>query len=155
MAQLGRPGLSEERKRDVWDRWVRGESISEIGRAVDRAPGAIFSILRDRGGFAPPARTRRPQFLSLAEREEISRGIAAGETIRAIARRLHRSPSTISREVERNKGARRYRAVDADDRAWRRARRPKTCLLAQRPRLATFVADKLRENWSPEQISVI
>lgn len=153
MVQMGRPGLPEVRKREVWDRWSRGESISEIGRAVDRAPGAVFSMLRDRGGFAPPVRRRRPQFLTLAEREEISRGLAAGESLRAIARRLGRSPSTISREVERNKGMRKYRAIDADDRAWRRARRPKTCLLARRPRLARFVADQLREDWSPEQIS--
>jgi IS30 family transposase len=153
MAQMGRPGLSEEAKLVVWRRWSEGESISEIGRAVGRAPGSIFSMLRDRGGVAPPPRKRRPQFLSLAEREEISRGLATGESMRAIACRLGRAPSTISREISRNIGTRRYRAVDADDRAWRRARRPKTCLLAQRPRLARLVAEKLREDWSPEQIS--
>jgi IS30 family transposase len=153
MAQMGRPGLSERHKREVWERWAKGESISEIGRAVGRAPGSIFSILRDRGGFAPPVRKRRPQFLSLSEREEISRGLAAGESMRVIAARLGRAPSTISREVERNKGPRKYRAIDADDRAWRRARRPKPCLLAQRPDLAQVVAEKLREDWSPEQIS--
>jgi IS30 family transposase len=145
--------MPDAHKREVWDRWAKGESISDIGRAVCRPPGSIFTILRDRGGFAPPLRSRRSEFLSLAEREELSRGLAAGEPIRAMARRLGRAPSTISREIKRNKGPNKYRAVDADDRAWRRARRPKTCVLAQRPALAAFVADRLAEDWSPEQIS--
>jgi IS30 family transposase len=98
-------------------------------------------------------RARRPEYLSLAEREEVSRGLAAGEPIRGIARRLERAPSTISREIKRNKGPKQYRAVHAEDRAWRRARRPKACLLAQRPTLARFVADRMSEDWSPEQIS--
>lgn len=153
MARMGRPGMPDAHKREVWDRWAKGEPISDIGRAVCRPPGSIFTILRDRGGFAPPVRTRRVEFLSLAEREEAFRGLAAGEPIRAMARRLGRAPSTISREIERKKGPKKYRAVDADDRAWRRARRPKTCVLAQRPALAAFVADRLAEDWSPEQIS--
>ena len=153
MAKMGRPGMSDEHKREVWDRWAKGQSISEIGRAVGRPPGSIFTLLRDRGGFVPPERTRRPEFLSLAEREEVSRGLAAGEPIRVIARRLGRAPSTVCREIKRNNGPTRYRAVDADDRAWRRARRPKKCLLAQRPSLARLVADKMAEDWSPQQIS--
>lgn len=153
MAKMGRPGMSDAHKRDVWDRWAKGQSISEIGRAVGRPPGSIFTLLRDRGGFVPAERTRRPQFLSLEEREEVSRGLAAGEPIRVIARRLGRAPSTVCREIKRNNGPTKYRAVDADDRAWRRARRPKKCLLAQRPSLAQFVADKMAEDWSPEQIS--
>src|SRR5690349_5525602 len=116
MAKMGRPGMPDARKRDLWERWRRGESISDIGRAVGRPPGSVFTILRDRGGFAPPPRTRRPQFLSLDEREEISRGLAAGESLRCIARRLGRAPTTISREVKRNKGPRKYRAIDAEDR---------------------------------------
>ena len=153
MAKMGRPGMPDERRREVWDRWAKGESISDIARAVDRAPGSIFTILRDRGGFVPPPRRRRLQFLSLSEREEISRGLASGESLRAISRRLQRSPSTISREIKRNKGPKRYRAVDAEDRAWRRARRPKPCRLLERPALARMVADKLAADWSPEQIS--
>lgn len=153
MAKLGRPGMPDERRRELWDRWARGESISDISRAVGRPPGSIFTILRLHGGYVPPARTRRPQFLSMMEREEISRGLAAGESIRSIARRLGRAPSTISREIRRNNGRKKYRAVDADDRAWRRAKRPKPCRLAQRPVLARLVADKLAEDWSPEQIS--
>ena len=153
MARMGRPGMPDERRREVWDRWAKGDSISEIARAVDRAPGSIFPILRDSGGFVPPVRIRRAAFLSLVEREEIYRGLASGESVRSISRRLQRSPSTISREIKRNKGSKRYRAIDADDRAWRRARRPKPCLLHRRPALAGFVADKLAQDWSPEQIS--
>ena len=153
MAKMGRPGMSDEHRLEVWDRWARGDSISDIARAVGRPPGSIFTLLRDRGGYVPPVRRRRPEFLSLAEREEISRGLAAGESLREIARQLRRSPSTISREVKRNKGPRKYRAIDADDRAWRRARRPKPCLLSQRPELARLVADRLSEDWSPQQIS--
>lgn len=153
MAKMGRPGMPDERKRELWDRWARGESISQIGRAVGRPPGSVFTILRDSGGFVPPLRTRREQFLSLAEREEVSRGLASQESIRSMATRLGRAPSTISREIQRNKGPKKYRAVDAEDRAWRRARRPKRCRLAHRPELARFVAEKLADDWSPEQIS--
>jgi len=91
--------------------------------------------------------------LSLNEREEISRGLAAGRSLRSIAGRLGRAPSTVSREVARHGGRRRYRATRADDRAWRRARRPKPCKLAREPRLRALVAQKLSEEWSPEQIS--
>ena len=153
MARMGRPGMSDEHRLAVWQRWARGDSISEIARAVRRPPGSIFTLLRDKGGYVPPIRRRRSEFLSLADREEISRGLAAGESLRSIARRLHRAPSTISREIKRNKGPRKYRAVDADDRARRRARRPKPCLLAQRPELAGLVAGKLEDDLSPEQIS--
>ena len=105
------------------------------------------------GGIAPTPRKRRPQFLSLAEREEISRGLAAGKSLRQIARDLKRAPSSISREVKRNKGARHYRAVDADDRAWRRAKRRRPCRLAEIEELRAFVAGKLADDWSPEQIA--
>jgi IS30 family transposase len=145
--------MSDEHRLEVWDRWSRGDSISDIARAVNRAPGSIFTLLRDKGGYVPPIRRRRAGHLSLAEREEISRGLASGEPLRAIATRLKRAPSTISREIKRNKGPRKYRAIDADDRAWRRARRPKPCLLSQRPELARFVAGQLSEDWSPQQIS--
>jgi IS30 family transposase len=153
MAKIGRSGLPSDRRQEVWERWKAGDSISEISRAVGSPPGSIFSILLPFGGIYQAPQRRRRDALSLDEREEISRGLAAGESYRAIGRRLGRSASTITREVARNKGSRHYRAVDADDRAWRRARRPKTCLLAQRPALRQFVAAKLEQDWSPEQIS--
>jgi IS30 family transposase len=153
VVKIGRPGLPSDRRQEVWERWKAGDSISEISRAVGSPPGSIFSILLPFGGIYQPAQRRRPGTLTIAEREEISRGLAAGESSRCIARRLGRSASTITREVAKNKGPRRYRAVDADDRAWRRARRPKTCLLAQRPQLREVVAAKLAEDWSPDQIA--
>jgi len=106
-----------------------------------------------RGGIAPPPRTRARRALSVAEREEISRGLAGHLTIRGIARTLGRPPSTISREIARNGGRRQYRATAADAAAWRRAERPKRCWLADQPRLRDVVAAKLTEAWSPEQIS--
>jgi DNA-binding CsgD family transcriptional regulator len=153
VARIGRPGLPSDRRQEVWERWKAGGSISEISRTVGSPPGSIFSMLLPFGGTYQPPQRRRRGTLTLAEREEISRGLAAGESYRAIARRLGRSPSTITHQVAKNKGPRRYRAVDADDRAWRRARRPKACLLAQRPELRTVVAAKLAEDWSPEQIA--
>jgi IS30 family transposase len=153
MAKIGRPGLPSEKRQQVWEMWRTGSSLSEISRTVGSPPGSIYSILLPFGGFYQPPQKRRPGSLSMAEREEISRGLAAGESFRAIANRLGRAPSTISREVAKNKGVRRYRAVDADDRAWRRARRPKPCKLALHPVLREYVAARLREDWSPEQIA--
>lgn len=153
MARLGRPGMSDERKNELWQRWHAGESISQISRAMGKPPGSVYTILRLDGGVYRPPRRRRDGHLTLEEREEISRGVAHGESMRAIARRLGRAPSTISREVNRNKGRFRYRAIDAHDRAWYRARRPKPCALELNPVLAEFVADRLAEDWSPEQIS--
>ncbi len=153
MAKIGRPGLPSQRRQHVWEMCRVGSSISEISREVGSPPGSIFSILLPYGGIYQHPQRRRPGTLTLAEREELSRGLAAGESYRAIGRRLGRSASTISREVVKNKGPRRYRAVDADDRAWRRARRPKRCLLARRPALREVVSEKLREDWSPQQIS--
>jgi IS30 family transposase len=153
VAKIGRPGLPSDRRQQVWEMWKEGSSISEIAVEVGSLPGSIFSILLPYGGIYQPPQRRRPGTLTLAEREEISRGLAAGESCRAIGRRLGRAPSTITREIARNKGRRRYRAVDADDRTWRRARRPKVCLLAERPELRQVVADKLADDWSPEQIA--
>jgi len=133
--------------------WKLGHSISDIAREVGSPPGSIFSILLPFGGIYQAPQQRRSGCLTLADREEISRGLAAGESYRSIGLRLGRPASTVSREIARNKGRRRYRAVDAEDRAWRRARRPKTCLLAQRPQLRAFVAAKLAEDWSPDQIA--
>jgi len=153
MARMGRPGMSDERKQELWDRWKGGESISEISRAMRKPAGSVYTILRSNGGVVPRRRCHRQGHLTLVEREEISRALARGDSIRQIARDLDRSPSTISREVRRNKGRGRYRAIDAHDRAWYQARRPKPCRLKQNPVLGSFVADMLAENWSPEQIS--
>lgn len=153
MAKMGRPGMPDERKRELWDRWQAGESISQISAALAKPPGSVFTILRHYGGIAPARRKRRPEFLSLVEREEISRGLASGKSLRQIARELKRAPSSISREVKRNKGVRHYRAIDADDRAWRRARRRRPCLLAENEELRVFVASKLADDWSPQQIA--
>ncbi len=146
MVRLGRPGLSDEKKNELWERWRCGESISEIGRAMGKPPGSVYTILRINGGVYRPPRRHRDGHLKLEEREEISRGLVAGDSFRAIAERLGRAPSTISREVARNKGRDRYRAIDAHDRAWYQARRPKPCLLDVNPVLAAFVADQLAED---------
>lgn len=153
MARMGRPGMPEERKQELWDRWRAGESISQISVALAKPPGSVFTILRHHGGIAPTPHKRRPQFLALAEREEISRGLASGKSLRQIARDLKRAPSTISREVKRNKGARHYRAACADDRAWRRAQRHRPCRLAENEKLRAFVAGRLADDWSPQQIA--
>ncbi len=154
VARLGRPGLSAVRKKELWERWKAGESISDIARALQKLPGSIHGVLKATGGIAPPQRCRPRWALSLAEREEISRGLAAGESMRAIASRLDRPASTVSREVERNGGRSGYRALKADERTWERARRPKRCLLARRNGLlGDVVARKLKEDWSPQQIS--
>lgn len=106
------------------------------------------------GGIRPPARRRANRALTLAEREHVSRSLVAGHSIRSIAAAaLGRAPSTISREIRRNGGAERYRASNADQAAWHRAHRPKTCKLALHPALAKRVADKLQQQWSPQQIA--
>jgi IS30 family transposase len=153
MSQSGRRGLSAEQKRELWRRWKAGQSLSEIGRALDKRASNVYAVLATNGGYLPPQRRRAPRVLSLTEREEISRGLAAQTSLRSIARRLGRSPSTISREVARHGGRRGYRALRADRRAWRRAQRPKPCKLAREPRLRELVAAKLAKDWSPEQIS--
>jgi IS30 family transposase len=154
MARLGRPGgLSSVGKKELWERWRAGESISDIARSLKKPPGSIHGMLEAAGGFSPPERHRRRCALTPAEREEISRGLATGESLRAIAARLGRCASTVCREVNRNGGRRNYRAQKADEKAWERARRPKRCLLATNHFLRDVVARKLQEDWSPEQIS--
>ncbi len=138
---------------EVWDRWQRGEGLKAIGRVFGRSSGSIFAHLKPHGGIRPAPRRRSRRMLSMAEREEISRGMAAGVSLRSVARRLGRAPSTISRELKRNGGERRYRAAAADRRAWNRALRPKLCKLARCEELRQLVAAKLYENWSPEQIA--
>lgn len=153
MAQMGRPGLSVQQKAELWARWKAGQSISDIGRSLGKHAGSVFGVLSAKGGIAPPARARSRLALSLQDREEISRGLVAGLSLRKIAGQLGRSPSTISREVSRNHGTWEYRAAHADECAWRRASRPKSCVLATNRSLRMAVAEKLEDNWSPQQIS--
>jgi IS30 family transposase len=138
---------------ELWRRYKAGESINGIGRVLGRGGPAIFGVLRRTGGIAPLERRRSSRVLSLIEREEVSRGIAAGYTIRAIAKELSRAPSTVSQEVSRHGGRELYRAAEADLAAWESARRPKRCLLARNRQLQRIVAVKLKEDWAPQQIA--
>ena len=139
---------------EIWKRWKKGEGLKSISRALGRGGhSSIFAHMRHTGGIKPPPRHRSARALSLAEREEISRGIVAVRSVRSIARDLARSPSTVSREICRNGGSRRYRAEAADKRALTQALRPKLCKLAIYGHLQQTVARKLERNWSPEQIA--
>ena len=153
MARIGRPGLSDAQKQEVWRQWKRGQSLSDIARDQGKTPASIYGVLIANGGFVPPVRSRSERVLTLSDREEISRGLACGKSLRQIAQSLERPASTISREVKRHGGRACYRASDADERAWGSARRPKACRLATEPRLRRLVASKLAERWSPEQIA--
>jgi len=144
---------SDAEKALMWDRCQRGESLHSIARHFDRSHSSIQGMLARSGGIRPPERRRSSRSLTLAEREEISRGAASGRSIRAIALRLGRAPSTISREFTRNGGRGGYRAHAADQAAWDRARRPKACKLARNRPLAMTVARLLRQRWSPWQIA--
>ena len=153
MRQGRRYGLSAVQKAELWRLWRAGESLHEIGRALDKSHSSIQFLLLQHGGIAPAMRHRSQRVLTLAEREDISRGLASGLSIREIARGLQRAASTVSREVVRNGGRSLYRASEADGQAWRTALRPKRCLLALRWKLRVIVASKLILDWSPEQIS--
>ncbi len=144
---------TEADKALMWDRWQKGDSLHAIARLFDRGHGSIAGILSRTGGIRPPKRTRSKRALSLAEREEISRGVVAAHSLRSIAASLGRAPSTVSREVNRNGGRGCYRASRADQVAWDRAHRPKRCKLVENRALARIVATKLRGLWSPEQIA--
>jgi IS30 family transposase len=137
----------------MWERWRKGETLHQIALLFDRAHTSIRQILAETGGIRPPERRRCSRALTLAEREEISRSMVAGQSIRTIAARLARAPSTISREIGRNGGAACYRATQADQAAWDRAQRPKQCKLVANPALARIVTVKLQSQWSPEQIA--
>ena len=146
--------FTPEQKTELWERWKQGHSISAISRALERRnKTGVQRIVALHGGIAPPPRHRAVSALKLEEREEISRGIAAGRSIRGIAGALGRSASTICREIERNGGLRAYRATRADKLAWERALRPKRCRLACHGRLRWRVAQKLALQWSPQQIA--
>ena len=144
--------LTEQQRNDMWRRWKVGQSLHEIGRAFSKDHVSIQFMLAQHGGIAPAVRRRSPLTLTLAEREEISRGIASGGSIREIARGLKRAVSTVSREVARHGGRPLYRATEADQQAWDSALRPKRCLLALHVKLQEVVADKLILDWSPEQV---
>ena len=144
---------TEADKSLMWDRWQKGESLNAIGRHFGRSHSSVQNILSKTGGIRPSKRRRSRLALTMAEREEISRGVVAGQTLRGIAALLGRAPSTVSREIHRNGGRRRYRANQADKAAWDRAKRPKTCKLARNPALAHQVEQKLSELWAPEQIA--
>jgi IS30 family transposase len=148
------PWLSGKEKAELWRRWKGGETIAAISRAMGRSDGTLLTAVRTHGGIAPRERCRSRLALSLAEREEISRGLCAHQSIRQIARHLGRAPSSVSREIARNTPLWwRYRAHTSDQRAWDRALRPKPCHLARYPQLARLVAQKLQLEWSPQQIA--
>lgn len=153
MKQRPRIYYTETQKALMWERWKKGESLHQIAALFDRNHSSIQRILAESGGIRPAQRQRSRLALSLAEREEISRSLAAGHPIRRIAQLLGRAPSTISREICRNGGQASYRANCADDAAWKRAQRPKTCKLVDNPGLAEIVATKLQLQWAPEQIA--
>ncbi len=146
-------GLTEQQRQELWARWKEGQTLTEIGNALGKVAGSIHGFLSHDGGIAPRQRRRAARHLSISEREEISRGLIAGKSLRQLAVMLDRSPSTISREVARNGGPEGYRATSADKRADEYARRPKQCALAINERLRSTVARKLQDNWSPQQIS--
>jgi IS30 family transposase len=144
---------SEAQRAQMWDRWQKGETLHAIARLFNRGHSSISRILTVSGGIQPRQRSRSRLALTLSEREMISRGIAAHLSMRSIATQLGRAPSTISREIHRNGGYYQYRAAQADQGAWDRAKRPKCCKLVDQKPLARLVAKKLRSHWSPQQIS--
>src|SRR5471030_41496 len=135
MDQRFRRGFTAAEKTELWDRWQRGESLKAIGRAFGKPSSSIYHQVAPHGGIRPASRRRSRLALTLTEREEISRGIAGHQSTRSMARLLGRSPSTVSRELNRNDGYDGYRAALADDKAWVLARRPKPCKLARSPGL--------------------
>jgi IS30 family transposase len=153
MAQGKRAEVSAAQRADIWRRWKAGESLHEIGRVFGRTHTSIHLLLSHHGGIVPAVRRRSAHVLTLSEREDISRGIASGSSIREIVAGLSRAASTVSREVARHGGRSEYRASEADSEAWDSALRPKLCLLAVHEQLREIVVSKLILDWSPEQVS--
>jgi IS30 family transposase len=147
--RLARRKLTVTERDQLWQRWRSGESLTEVAQALGRKPGSIYGFLAQSGGIAPARRRRRALQLSVSEREEISRALGRGDSLRSIAALLRRAPSTISREIRRNGGSTQYRAAAAEELAWERALRPKVCKLAAHPHLCRVVATKLQLEWSP------
>ena len=146
-------GFTTEQEDELWIRWRRGESSRLIGRALRCHPSSVRAFLARSGGVRPTPRRRSVRHLTATEREEVSRGIAAGLSARAIAALIGRSASTVSREIARNGGRDAYRAAAAEAAAWDRGRRPKPSRLASNPALLADVRGRLEEDWSPEQIA--
>ena len=142
---------TETQKAMMWDRWRQGETLHHIAQLFDRHHNSVRGILAQTGGIRPAQRVRSDRVLSLSEREEVSRGVVAGRSMRSIAVSMRRAPSTVSREIRRNGGCKDYRASEADQAAWDQARRPSK--LVQNRVLTRIVAQKLKELWSPEQIA--
>jgi IS30 family transposase len=153
MGREQRRYVIETVRAQIWEHWNRGLSISEITRVLPTRRISVGSIIRGHGGIAPPPRRRSSRALNSVERELICSGLPAGCSMREIARHLKRAPSTISREVKRHGGLMGYSGLRADERAWRRARRPRPCLLARHQGLRELVIQKLSIDWSPHQIS--
>ncbi len=153
MKQRRRIYYSSEQRNLMWDRWHKGDSMRVIAGLFDRGHSSVQRIFSEAGGIRPRQRSRSRLALRLSEREEISRGVVSGQSIRSIAVLLGRAPSTVSREIRRNGGHRDYRASKAEQAAWARAHRPKICKLAENRALAQIVAKKLTQRWSPEQIA--
>ncbi len=144
---------TDSQKALMWERWKKGDSLQKIAQLFDRNHSSVGGILAETGGIRPAQRSRSQLALSLAEREEISRSLMAGQSIRSIALKLNRAPSTVSREIKRNGGQSSYRAAQADQAAWDRSHRPKRCKLVQNRALARVVARKLQCQWAPQQIA--
>jgi IS30 family transposase len=153
MKQKPRIYYTESQKALMWERWKKGDSLQVIAQLFGRNHSSVQGILAETGGIRPAPRCRSRLAMTLAAREEISRHVVTGQSIRSIARHLDRAPSTISREIKRNGGQEKYRANLADQYAWDRARRPKPCKLTENRILANMVANKLRQQWSPEQVA--
>jgi len=152
MKQRPRIYYTESQKSLMWDHWKKGESLQQIAQLFDRHHSSVQRILAETGGIRPAQRSRSRLALTLAEREEISRAVVAGHSIRTIATSLRRAPSTVSREFKRNGDKQSYRANQAEQAAWVRAHRPKVCKLVENRSLARIVASKLKLEWSPAQI---
>lgn len=153
MKQRPRIYYTESQKAVMWEHWKKGESLQQIAQLFDRHHSSVHRILAETGGIRPVQRSRSRLALSQVEREEISREIATQSSMRTIAGLLGRSPSTISREIKRDGGYAHYRAVQAEQAAWNRAKRPKRCKLINNVQLSQIVAKKLRRQWSPQQIA--
>ena len=145
--------MTYKMKETIWHLWKAGDPMANISKVLSKPPATIFSYLQYHGGIRPRLRSRSLNSLTIRERETITRGLASGDSIRAIARQLERSPSTVCREVNNNGGSSKYRAIDADNAAWKRGKRPKQCLLSINRQLRDLIASKISDDWSPEQIS--
>jgi hypothetical protein len=153
MKDLSKRGLDYIEKKKVWRLWRSGKTLSEIGLTVYRHAGSIFGVLKANGGISPVQRKRRYSFLTLQDRESISRGLASGDSVTGIARLIMKSPSTVSREINRNGGSVKYCAIAADKHALKKALRPKSYKLQKSRPISKLVEAKLLDDWSPEQIS--